>query len=152
ARAGRVRARQIVVKVIPGRTEEQARVRAAAAVARLRAGEDFAVVADELGDLGVVPLPEALLPTAKLIEYLGPPAAREAPDPDAGGVSEPVRSASGYTVLEVLERDSTTVPPLAEVEPQVRAELRRKSAEDALRAYLDQLRAKSDVRVGEALP
>jgi hypothetical protein len=152
ARAGRVRARQIVVKIVPGRSEEDARLRAAAAVARLRAGEDFAVVAHELGDVDVVELPDALLPTAKLVEYLGPTAAREALDLKAGSVSEPIRSGAGYTVLDVLERDSTTVPPLADVEPQVRAELRRKAAEDALRAYLDQLRAKSDVRVSGALP
>ena len=44
------------------------------------------------------------------------------------------------------------MPPLDEIREEVRAELRRRAGDAALRAYLDELRARADVRVADALP
>jgi parvulin-like peptidyl-prolyl isomerase len=150
AMPGRARIGQLLVAVRPGDSDDAARTRAERAAARLRSGEDFAVVAAELGDAPIAPVPDTLLPPAKLREYLGPTAARVALALDAGEVSDPVRSSQGYNVLVSRERDISTVPPLDEVREQVRAEWQRRSAERALREYLDELRARAHIVTGES--
>jgi hypothetical protein len=50
-------------------------------------------------------------------------------------------------VLVLLDRSPGFAPQLADVREEVRAELRRRASESALRAYLDDLRERADVRV-----
>lgn len=152
AQPGRVRVRQVVVHVTGDQTDDRARARADQAAQRMRSGEPLEKVAAEVGDAEVAPIPDTLLPPAKLREYLGPTASRTAFELAKGAVSDPVRSADGYHVLEVVERDSTTVPPLAEIEPQVRDELRRRSSDTALRKYLDDLRARANIVLAPGTP
>jgi parvulin-like peptidyl-prolyl cis-trans isomerase-like protein/SurA-like protein len=143
----RLLVQQVFVRADPVRSEADARARAEQAMQRLRAGEPLDRVQAELGDPQVAVVPRDLLPAAKLREYLGPTAARAASELEVGAVSEPQRSASGFHVLQLLQREPGATPPLAEVEGEVRAELRRRSSERALRDYLDDLRARADVRV-----
>jgi parvulin-like peptidyl-prolyl isomerase len=126
--------------------------RARDAAARWRTGADPASLQAALGPGPVAPVPAALLPPSKLREYLGP-AAVEALGPLApGDVSEPVRAAGGLWVLRLVAREPGRVPPLAEIEPEVRAECRRRAGDRALRAYLDDLRRHSAVAVEGSLP
>jgi len=60
-----------------------------------------------------------------------------------------VRSGTGYHVLQVVERQADALPALDEIRPQVIAELRRRAGEQALRTYLDELRASAVVVVAE---
>jgi parvulin-like peptidyl-prolyl isomerase len=152
ARAGRIRARQILVRASATRPDSEARERALEATRRLRAGEDFARVRGDLGDPEVAPLPDVALPAAKLREYLGPSPAEALLRLAPGEVSGPIRSTTGYLVLESLERTDTDARPLPEVESEVRAELRRRRGDAALRAYLEELRRTGDVRVREVPP
>lgn len=147
ARPGRVRVRQILFRVTSGVSEEQALERAQRAAARLRAGDPFAAVASELGDQPLVELPAGKIDPSTLREYLGPTVARSVDELAVAIPSEPIRSAAGYHVVEVVEREPGATPDLAEVGDQVRAELRRKNEDDALRAYVDELRRTADVRV-----
>jgi parvulin-like peptidyl-prolyl isomerase len=147
SRTDRLMVRQLLVRAEPVRSEQEARARAEEAARRLRAGEGFAAVDEALGDPQVAPVPRDLLPETKLREYLGPTAARAAASLEVGGTSDPQRTASGYAVLQLIERAPGFAPPLAEVEPEVRAELRRRAGDRALRAYLDELRERADVRV-----
>lgn len=148
---GRVRVRQVFVRVsVPNDPAAQARAEQAAQ--RLRAGEDFAAVAAELGDTPLSPLPDTALPPSKLRDYLGPTALRAVLELDIGAVSEPVRSGTGYHVLQVMERQPDTLAELDGIRPQVVAELRRRAGERALRTYLDELRANATVVVAEPLP
>lgn len=151
-RTGRLSVQQVMVRAEPARSEEEARARAVEAAQRLRAGEPLAAVDERLGDPPVALLPAGLLPATKLREYLGPTATRAALELEPGGVAEPVRSASGYHVLRLVAREPARVPPLAEIASEVRAELRRRAGDDALRAYLDELRERADVRVARTLP
>ena len=148
---GRLRVRQVFVRVTAP-SDPAAEARAAAAARRLRAGDSLAAVQEALGDPPLVPLPDALLPPAKLRDYLGPTALRAALELGAGAISDPVRSGTGFHVLQVTERAPDTAPSLAEVRPQVINELRRRKSERALRDYLDQLRDSADVVVAEPLP
>jgi parvulin-like peptidyl-prolyl isomerase len=151
-RTGRLFLQQILVRGPPTRGEDEARGRADEAAGRLRGGEALGAVNDLLGDPQVAPLPADYLPAAKLREYLGPTATRAAMLLEAAGVSDPVRSATGYHVLQLVDREDARVPPLAEIEKEVRAELRRRAGDLALREYLDLLRDRADVRVASSLP
>lgn len=151
AAPGRMRARDVFVKVSPGDDETAARRRADEIAARLREGEDPAAVA-RAGDEPSAPLPDAMLPPAKLVEYLGPTVSRGALALYPGQVADPARASDGFHVVLVVERDQGDVPPLDEVESLVRSEVRRRRGEQSLRTYVDGLRAKADVRVAGDLP
>jgi hypothetical protein len=152
ARPARLRVRPVFVASPPGVVDGAPLARAREAAARLRAGEPFEAVRDAVGDEPLAPLPDAPLPPAKLREYLGPSALRAAQELEPGGVSDPVRTAQGYHVLVLLARIPSQALPLAEVEPQVRAEMRRRAGDRALRERLDELRAEGEVAVAEELP
>ena len=151
ARPGRLRVRQLWCRADTAADAPSADARARAAAASLRAGEDFAGVRARLGDPEIAPLPDALLSPAKLLDHLGPTALRAALELEAGAVSDPVRSATGYHVLQVIEREAEWVPPREEVADEVVAEYRRRRGERALRAYLDGLRARAEVEIAPAL-
>jgi parvulin-like peptidyl-prolyl isomerase len=142
-RPGRLRVRQVFVRASGDGAENRARE----AARRLRGGEPLASVQDALGDDPVAPLPDARLPALKLREYLGPSALRAAYDLESGGVSDPVRSGMGFHVLQLVEREADRLPPLDEIEREVRADFRRRRGDRALRSYLDELRQQADVRL-----
>ena len=146
-RPGRLRLRQVFIDPAKDGDEGAARARAVAASRRLRAGESFDVVHSALGDLEVSPLPDALLPAEKLVDYLGPTVLTKALGLVAGEVSEPIHSGTGYHVVQIVERQPDETPPLGEIRPQVVAEFQRRAGDQALRAYLDDLRARAHVVV-----
>src|SRR5262245_56154397 len=148
---GRIRVRQVFVRVTTP-SDPAAQARAEEAARRLRGGESFEAVAAVLGDPPLSTLPDAPLPPSKLRDYVGPTALRAALELGVGEVSEPVRSGTGYHVLQVVERQPDAVPALDEIRPQVVAEFRRRAGERALREYLDELRASATVVVAEPLP
>jgi parvulin-like peptidyl-prolyl isomerase len=148
---GRIRVRQVFVRVTTP-SDPAAQARAEEAARRLRGGESFDAVAAALGDPPLSTLPDAPLPPSKLRDYVGPTALRAALELGVGEVSDPVRSGTGYHVLQVVERQPDAVPALDEIRPQVVAEFRRRAGERALREYLDELRASATVVVAEPLP
>lgn len=115
--------------------------RARAAYDRIVAGEPFEQVKAASGDPESPPLPAALLPASKLGELLGPTVLRTVLELPPNGVSSPVRSATGYHIVRVVERRQGEPPPFEEIRPQVLNEFRRRAADQALRNYLDELRA-----------
>src|SRR5262249_25577691 len=66
---GRLRVQQIFFSVASTSGDAGALARAAEAVRRARAGEAFDAVRAALGDPEIAPLPDALLPPAKLVDY-----------------------------------------------------------------------------------
>jgi parvulin-like peptidyl-prolyl isomerase len=148
---GRIRVRQVLVRT-DGRSEDAARARAELAARRLRAGEPFATVRGELGDEETAPIPDALLPAAKLREYVGETAMRTALAHEPGQATEPVRSSQGFHVLQVAERSAPAVPAFEEIVERVRLEQRRRADEARLRAALTALRGTARVRTIDALP
>jgi parvulin-like peptidyl-prolyl isomerase len=151
AEPDRLRVRQVFTSVHDG-NEKSAAERAAQAARRLRANEPFAAVRTALGDDEVAPIPDALLPPAKLRDYVGESAARAAVDSEVGAVTDPIRSSMGFHVLQVVERAPSSIPPFDAIVDRVRAEYRRRADDASLRAALDGLRRAAAVHVTEALP
>jgi len=151
SRPGRVRVRQVWVRAANAADATRALERAQEAARRLRAGEAFPAVSDALGDREVAPLPDALLPPSKLSDYLGPTVLRTLRTMAPGDVSDPIRAQSGYHVLQVVERDANQLAPLAEMRPQVAAEVRRRRSDQALRRYLDDLRSRASIETAAEL-
>ncbi|MDJ0790064.1 MAG: peptidyl-prolyl cis-trans isomerase [Myxococcota bacterium] len=148
---GRLHLRQVFWKVPRGEVDAVL-ARAAAARARLEAGDDFDAVRAEAGDAPIFELPDAPLPAAKIREYLGPTALREAMALGTGERSRPFRSGTGVHVLELVDREPDRVPPFEEIAELVEQEWRRRAGDRALREYLDALRSRADVEVRETLP
>jgi parvulin-like peptidyl-prolyl isomerase len=148
AQPGRLRVRQVWCRA----DAPAAEARAAEAAARLRAGEDFAAVRDRLGDRELAPPPDTLLSPGKLVDQLGPTALRAALELDTGAVTDPIRSATGYHVVQLVEREAEWVPPREEIADAILAEYRRRRGEEALRTYLDRLRGRADIEVTPSLP
>ncbi len=127
------------------------RDRAEAARARLTAGDDSSAVAKTLADRDLAAVPDALLPLAKLRDYLGPTAIVALAEQGPGAWSEPIEAADGFRLIRVLEREAQTTPPLAEVEPLVRQDLIRHRGDESLRRYLDALRSETPVDRNESI-
>jgi parvulin-like peptidyl-prolyl isomerase len=149
---GRVRVHQLFFRV-PGSSEQQAAAERAREVRdRIEPGQALTALRGEYGDPEISPLPDALLPAAKLREYLGPTALRAALELEVGEVSPPVRSGTGYHILQLVEREPPRTPDLSEIEAQVRTEWLRRAGDRALREYLDALRDQAEIVVAPQLP
>ena len=149
---GRVRAGQVFLRVAGAADEAERLARAREAQRRLVAGEPLERVRSELGDEEVSPVPDALLPPAKLREYVGPTALRTVMELAPGAISAPVRSGMGLHVFQLIEREEARVPPFEAVAAQVQAEWVRRAGDRALRGYLDDLRESARVETPETLP
>jgi len=142
---GRVRVSQVFFRVRGADGDAEVEPKASLAAQRLRAGEALESVRAELGDDEISPIPDAALPPQKLLEYLGPTATRAALELDAGGVSDPVRSGTGYHVLKMIAREPARVPDYESVADLARAEWARRQGDRALRGYLDDLRSQAEI-------
>lgn len=114
---------------------------------RIRAGEDFASMRRELGDPMVAELPGGSLRVETIRQYLGATVARTATLLSVGEVSDPIRGAAGYYVLGLRERLPGEIAPFEEVKAEVRGEYLRDRGDEALRAYLADLRDAAEIRI-----
>jgi parvulin-like peptidyl-prolyl isomerase len=143
---GRLHVRQIFFRVGPEALERAERARA-----RLEAGEDFAAVREQAGDPDLSGLPDGPLPAAKLRDYLGPTLAAGAGALPVGGRS--LQSApDGIHLLELVAVQRGASESFESVREQVAAELRRRAGEQALRDYLDELRADAEIALAPSAP
>jgi hypothetical protein len=137
---GRLRVRSLWIRAAPARTAAEALARAEAAVERLRAGEAFDVVANAIGDRPVAPVPDGMLPPAKLREYVGPSALSVIDRLGVGDVSDPLVSKSAVRVFLLVDRELSVAPAIETIANEVRAEMKRRAGDDAVRSLLDRLR------------
>jgi peptidyl-prolyl cis-trans isomerase D len=126
--------------------EDQARAKADAALARIRAGADFGAVAREVsedsatasrgGDLGLIAQGELVPQLDQLIQGLG-----------AGEVGGPVRTPFGFHVVKKIEAVPGARKELAEVAGTLRATL---AAEGQLKALRDRAQDAQRTLLGAA--
>ncbi len=150
AQPGRLRVRQVFFRVRGGDDEAAAMARAEQARTALQGGEAIAEVRERLGDSEVSPVPDALLPPAKLREYVGPTALRAVAELEVGEVGAPVRSGTGVHVFQLVDAEDARTPSFGEIRDQVRNEWVRRAGDRALRDYLDDLRDRAEVEVDDA--
>jgi len=143
-RSGRIVVEALAVPV-HDRSDGEARALADRAAGRLAEGAAPAAVAAELAGVETTPLPGGPLPLETVRRYLGPTAALRAESLAPGEVSDPFRATAGYLVLRLRDRQEDRVPPFEEVAREVRSEWVRAQGEEALRRFLDDLRASADL-------
>src|SRR6056297_1155725 len=108
-------------------------------------GEPSAAAAGE----PVTGLPDALLPPAKLRDYLGPRVAAALSNAPTGEWLAPLPYAGRWIVARVAGRGEAAAPPYGEIRDRVEAAWRRAQMDTALARYLDELRARADIETAE---
>ncbi len=148
---GRLRVGAIFIAVTPQRPLPEPHIRASDAAQRLRKGETFRTVAESLSDEVIPPLPDVLLPAAKLRTYLGPRLTEAALALKPGETSAPLETESGLMVLHLLEREPGATPSFEAAREPLRQALRRESDETAVQRLLMRLRDQNRVVVSEQI-
>jgi len=109
------------------------------ALARIRAGESFSIVADQLnppgtvppgGDIGFVPGGAMLEPLDSSLRHAHP-----------GELLGPLHSGDTWFLARVLEQRTRDLPPIAPQVDDVRAQLRQRKQRAIIQGALDALRA-----------
>lgn len=143
-----VRARHILVThdgALRGRADrsrEEAVALALGALERLRAGESFEAVARKASDLPEAAWDLGFFPQQGLVEQALADAAFQAATGEPVG---PLHTRHGFHVLQVLERRVPGVRPFAEVEPLIRARLRRERKEAGSNELVRALRGQDEL-------
>lgn len=137
-----VRAAHIVKHVNENRDEKTARAEIESVAEELRAGASFEELADRhsdcagnAGDLGYFPRGQMVDEFDDVVFEM-----------EAGAVSPVFRTAFGFHIAKLLDRQPPRVKLLPEVEEEIQAELLRQKQTRALENFVDRLRAKADVR------
>jgi parvulin-like peptidyl-prolyl isomerase len=145
-----VRASHILLRVPPEAKPEEvvAKQKAAEAIAaRVKKGEDFAKLAQELSED-----PSAKQNSGDLDffakEQMVPEFSEVAFAMKKGEISEPVRSQFGYHIIKVTDRHDAASVPLEKVKPKLLAFLKQQKVE----ALKDEIRAKAEVKVSLPAP
>ena len=123
---------------------EDAEQQAHSAWRRLEDGEDFSAV-KQTSAVPIVKLPNQPLPMRALRAYLGKSLMAEALSLETGAYSRPLASSGGWYILQLQARQNASAPPLSQVRKQVANEYRRREAEQALVAYIRQLREDAEI-------
>ena len=145
----RVRASHILIgfpQNADAAAKEQARVRAAAILSEVDAGNDFAALAKQYsedpgsgangGDLGYFERGQMVGPFEQVAFSLAP-----------DQTSDLVESPFGYHIIRVIDTQAARTIPLAEVGPQVQQFLEGQNRESQTQVFVETLRAKSKVDI-----
>ena len=105
---------------------------------------DF-VKAKSLAENEVITLPNTILPTMKIREYIGPSLTQIALDLEEGEVSELIEFDEQAHILILIKKIISSAPPFSDVSKEVESEYIRYQGERMLDEYLDDLRNWYDV-------
>ena len=105
---------------------------------------DFAK-AKSLAENEVITLPNTILPTMKIREYIGPSLTQIALDLEEGEVSELIEFDERAHILILIKKIISSAPPFGDVSKEVESEYIRYQGEQMLDEYLEDLRNWYDV-------
>ena len=125
--------------------------RARQAQASLAGGEPALAVETQFGDPSPIRLPDGPTPAGTLRNYIGPTATRTAAELEPGGVSDPIRVANGYRIIQLIDRVVDARPAFEDVRDSVLLLWRRQQEEQALADTVERLRNDADVVVNRAI-
>jgi hypothetical protein len=92
-----------------------------------------------------------MLPPAKLREYVGPSALRVIDRLVVGDVSDPLVSESAVRVFLLVDRELSVAPAIEAIANEVRAEMKRRAGDDAVRNLLDRLRESAALELSDRI-
>lgn len=118
----------------------------------LRSGTPFAQVADQLGDRLLPQLPQVLLPRAKMIDYLGPDLTEAVAVLPQGSITDALVTDQGWQFLQVIANQPSQTPAFETMRPQLMEALSRSRDDQALRDYINWLRARADIDLAADAP
>ncbi len=101
--------------------------------------------ANFLSKQDVIKLPNTLLPSTKVREYIGPTLTEIALSLNKGGVSEIIDTDTTLSILILLDKQEALVPPFDEIMEQVETEFLKRKGDELLEDYLNNLRNWYDV-------
>jgi hypothetical protein len=153
-RAGRVRAQTLFFSTrrdaeagSPTATERLALASERLSESASSSEAEVMAIAERYADRQVSPIPDALLPASKIRDYVGPTVLQVLEGLEVGVWSPPIATTGGFYLARVLEREPAIVPALEDIEALVHQDLKRRRGDDALRRYLDDLRAEIPVSI-----
>ena len=144
-----VKLSHILIKLPPNPTEQQvtqAKERAAEAIARVKAGEEFAKVA---GDMSDDPGTKA---TGGELGWFQRGSINSEWEPivfsmDKGDVRGPVTGPDGLQVFQVTEVKKAEIKPYAEMKEQLQREIKRRELDKQTQTWLEDLRKKAYIDI-----
>lgn len=142
AQTERLHVRRLYVKDLPERDVEQ---RLQDITGRLSRGEAFGDVAGDMSDPILPEVPDTLLLPRKLRDYIGPTLTQAALQLETGTIGQPLKAGDGYHFLQVVDVQKGEIPSLQSMRPQVVAEYKRRTDDEALRDYLNWLKSGADI-------
>jgi hypothetical protein len=118
---------------------------AQALIEKLRAGEEVATVdaIDRMADL-----PAGLIPLEVAVDYVGPGIASTAATMPAGSSAVFARRGR-WLVVRLLEKELSAATDLDAIRNRVLIDYRRNMADETLRSYIDGLRERASITVGQ---
>ncbi len=133
-------------------TGDNADVNAQAAVKRIRDGEAFSLIKQDLSADVALKVPSSLLPPTKLREYLGPSLVQDLQHQPEGYITPVMPLGQGYRIVKLVHKETGSKPLLASVREQVEAEYVRRKGDTTLREYLEWLKGRADIHYPSELP
>ena len=123
--------------------------------AEARAEEVYEQLTEEDADFEAIAAEHSDAPSAQMGGNLGRVSRFEVPpefeatafDLEAGEISEPVRTADGYEIIQVLEHFEEETQEFAEVRDQIESQLRNEALQEAIPQFLADLRDDAAVEI-----
>jgi peptidyl-prolyl cis-trans isomerase SurA len=140
---------QLILVSTENKSEEELpalRRKAEEALAKARAGDDFAALAREYSDDDATAQSGG---DAGFFERgtMAPEIERAVEPLSRNQVSDLIQTRFGHMIVKLVERTSAGIPPLADVESRIQERLYLEKMQPALRAYLTQLRQESFILI-----
>ena len=123
--------------------------RAQTALNSLDAGDNWQEIEQQLADAPLPPVPSNLLPSSRLVGYLGDKQLEVLLGMKPGEHSEPIEGTGSVSILRLLGREESPDLPLEKIRERVVAEYQRRASDEALRDYLDELRASAHIVIDQ---
>jgi|Deesub1362B_J571_1020462.scaffolds.fasta_scaffold07600_3 peptidyl-prolyl cis-trans isomerase C len=145
-----VRVRHIIVRFPSNATDQQKKEALKViqeAAKRIRNGESFEEVAKEISQDGSAPRGGDLgyFPRGKMV----PEFEKVAFSLEKGKVSEPIETRFGYHLVKVVDKRPAHLVPFEEAKSKIESYLKRKKGQDAVRAYVEDLKSKAKIETVE---
>ncbi len=152
APAPQLHVRQALFSPRPQEAPSGARERARAARRAIAEGLSFDAARERYADVPLLTIPDAPLPAHKLQQYIGPTALEGARALQVLEVSEPLESAAGLRILQLIAATSAESPEFHAIRDRVESAFQRDAAARALRDSLGRLWREAKISLGPEAP